>query len=247
MDLSDGENALLEHIRKARKNGATTQPKAEELGVGVEGAYKVQTAMGEGRQVLGYKLGLIGPAKQAQMGVDSPIYGRVYEDMILESPVNLNCIVQPRFEPELAVVLGEDLPPGTSPGSAHQAIGGVFLAVDFLSSIWEDYKFGAADVVADNASGGGFLLGERLLGEPLEGNLRLYHNGRLLTEGPVGDTGNPGERLVWLSETVGGLKAGQIIFLGSPATAQEAAPGTLEVYGPHGSALIADLQDQGGQ
>jgi 2-keto-4-pentenoate hydratase len=243
MNLNHGEDTLLSHIREARENRETTAPKAEELGVGVEGAYKVQAAMGEGREVLGYKLGLIGPAKQAQMGVDSPIYGRIYEDMILKSPVSLSSMVQPRLEPELAVVLGEDLPPDASPGAAHMALGGIFLAIDFLNSVWEDYEFGAADVVADNASGGGFLLGERLLVEPLEGNLRLYHNGRLLTEGPVGDTGNIGERLAWLSKAVGGLEGGQVIFLGSPATAVEATVGTIELHGPRGSVLVADLQD----
>jgi hypothetical protein len=98
-------------------------------------------------------------------------------------------------------------------------------------------------VVADNVSGGGFLLGERLLNEPLEGNLRLYHNGRLLTEGPVGDVGDIEGRLLWLSELVGGLEAGQTIFLGSPAAAQEATPGTVELHGPRGSVLVADLQD----
>lgn len=242
MELSDGENTLLAHIREARENRETTTPRAEELGIGIEGAYKVQAAMGEGRRVSGYKLGLIGPAKQAQMGVASPIYGRVYEGMVLESPVQLGEMVQPQLEPELAVVLGEDLPPNAPPGAASMAVGGAYLAVDFLSSIWEDYKFSAADVVADNASGGGFLMGDRLLGDPLEGNLRLYHNGRLLTEGPIGDTGNIGERLTWLSEAVGGLQAGQIVFLGSPATAQEARPGTIEAYGPRGSVLVADLQ-----
>ncbi len=243
MNLNDDENALLSHIREARKNHEATRPQAEELGVGVEGAYKVQAAMGEGREVLGYKLGFIGAAKQAQMGVDSPIYGRIYEGMILASPVNVSSMVQLRFEPELAVVLGEDLSPEASPGAAHSAIGGIFLAIDFLSSVWENYEFSVADVVADNASGGGFLLGERLLIEPLEGNLRLYHNGRLLTEGPVGDIGNVGERLIWLSRTVGGLKAGQVIFLGSPAAAQEAVAGTIELHGPRGSVLVAELQD----
>ena len=243
MDLSEGENALLSHIREAREKRETMPPQAEALGVGVDGAYKVQAAMGEGREFIGYKLALIGPAKQTQMGVNSPIYGRVYKDMILESPVRLSSMIQPRLEPELAVVLGEDLPPDTSPGTVHLALGGIYLAVDFLSSVWEDYRFSAADVVADNASGGGFLLGERLLSEPLEGDLRLYHNGRLLTEGPIGDIGNIGERLAWLSETVGGLKAGQAIFLGSPAAAQEATVGTIELHGPKDSVLVAELQD----
>src|SRR5215217_8107385 len=241
--MSQCEETLLSHIREAREKRETMPARAKELGVGIEGAYKVQAALGEGREVIGYKMGLIGPAKQAQMGVDAPIYGRVYEGMILATPVQLGSFLQPRLEPELAVVLGEDLPPGSSPGAAHSAIGGIFLAIDFLSSVYEDYEFAAADAVADNVSGGGFLLGERLLIEPLEGNLCLYRNGRLLTEGSVGDTGNIGERLVWLSKAVGGLEAGQTIFLGSPAVAVEAGPGTIELHGPRGSVLVADLQD----
>jgi len=243
VDLNRDENTLLEHIREARENRETTPPKAEELGVDVEGAYRVQAALGEGREAIGYKLGLIKPEGQAQMGVDSPIYGRVYEDMIFESPVPLNSLLQPQLEPELAVVLGESLPSGVSPGAAHAAIGGIYLAIDFLSNVWEDGTPIVADVVANNVAGGGFLLGERLLSEPLEGNLRLYHNGQLLTEGPVGDIGNIGERLVWLSETVGGLEAGQVIFLGTPAAPQEAIAGTIELHGPRDSVLVASLQD----
>ena len=217
MDLNGDENTLLERIKEAREKGETTPPKAEELGVGIDGAYRVQAGLGEGREVVGYKLGLIKAEEQSQMGVDSPIYGRVYEGMILESPVRLSLFLQPKFEPELAVVLGEALPPGTSPGAAHAAIGGIYLGIDFLSNVWEDGTPIVADVVANNVAGGGFLLGERLLGEPLEGDLRLYHNGQLITEGPVGGIGNVGERLVWLSEAAGGLEAGQVIFLGTPA------------------------------
>lgn len=243
MDLNQDENTLLEHIKEARKNRETTPPKAEELRVDIEGAYRVQTALGEGQEVIGYKLGLIKSEGQVQMGVDSPVYGRVYEDMIFESPVPLSSLLQPQLEPELAVVLGESLPPGVSLGAAHAAIGGIYLAIDFLSNMWEDGSPVVADVIANNVAGGKFLLGERLLSEPLEGNLRLYHNGQLLTEGPVGGIGNIGERLVWLSETVGGLEAGQVIFLGTPAAPQEATSGTIELHGPCGSVLVASLQD----
>jgi 2-keto-4-pentenoate hydratase len=243
VNLNQDENALLEHIKEARKNSETTPPKAEELGVDIEGAYRVQAALGEGRDLIGYKLGLIKPEGQAQMGVDSPIHGRVYEDMIFESPVPLSSLLQAQLEPELAVVLGESLPPGVSPGAVYAAIGGIYLAIDFLSNVWEDGAPVVADVISNNVAGGKFLLGERLLSEPLEGNLRLYHNGQLLTEGPVGGIGNIGERLVWLSETVGGLEAGQVIFLGTPAAPQEAVVGTIELHGPRGSVLVADLED----
>ena len=78
MDLKEDESALLERIWEARENRETTPPRAEELGVDIEGAYRVQASLGEGREVIGYKLGLIKPEGQAQMGVDSPIYGRIW-------------------------------------------------------------------------------------------------------------------------------------------------------------------------
>jgi len=117
------------------------------------------------------------------------------------------------------------------------------LGVDFLDSIWEGYRFNIAEVVADNASGGGFLLGKQRLSEPLTGALRLYLNGELLTEGMVEDMGDMGERLSWLSENVGGLQARYVIFLGSPAAAFPARPGSLELYGPQGSVLSARVEE----
>lgn len=39
------------------------------------------------------------------------------------------------------MVLKEDLPPGASVGEAYRAVGGYFLAVDVLDSVWEGYRF----------------------------------------------------------------------------------------------------------
>lgn len=66
MDLNQNETTLLEHIREAREKGETIPPKATELNVGVEGAYRVKATLREGWKILGYKLGLVSPAKQAQ-------------------------------------------------------------------------------------------------------------------------------------------------------------------------------------
>jgi len=54
-----------------------------------------------------------------------------------------------------------------------------------------------------------------------------------------------GERLSWLAEQVGGLKAGYVIFLGSPAAALPARPGMLQLRGPQGSLLIAITEESG--
>ena len=239
--MNEAASALMERVREARAQRRTVEKDGAE--VELASAYRVQQHLGEGRELKGYKLGLISSAKQEQMGLDAPIYGRVYAEMLLESPVQLSRFIQPRMEPELAVVLGDDVFAGTEPGAAYLAIAGTFLAVDFLDSVWGGYSFGIADVVADNASGGGFLLGERLLEGPFSGDLSLYLDGEPVSEGPLAVLENPGERLAWLAGEVGGLCAGQVVFLGSPAAAREARPGTLELRGPHGSILIARIEE----
>lgn len=239
--MNEAANALMQRVREARAERRTVEKDGAE--VDLASAYRIQESLGEGRELKGYKLGLISPAKQEQMGLDAPIYGRVYAEMLLESPVGLARFIQPRMEPELVVVLGKDIPPDAEPEAAYLAIAGTFLAVDFLDSVWGGYSFGIADVVADNASGGGFLLGERLLEAPFSGNLSLYLDGEPIAEGPLAVLENPGERLVWLAGEVGGLVAGQVVFLGSPAAAQEARTGTLELRGPQGSVLVAKIEE----
>ena len=248
MDFSREAAILLTDVGQARTERRTIP--TEPLDVDIGEAYLVQAELGEGRELKGYKLGLLSPDKQAQMGINSPIYGRVYSDMLLESPVKLNRFIQPRLEPEVAVVLDHDVTPDMSPEEARGAVGRAFLGVDFLDSVWEGYNFGISDVVADNASGGGFLLGDQPLSTPFDGELRLYLDGDLLTEGPLEALGDVGKRLSWLageigwiSEDMGVLEAGQVIFLGSPAASLEARPGTLELKGPGDSVLIAELED----
>jgi 2-oxo-3-hexenedioate decarboxylase len=243
VSLNQAEKSLLTRVRDARMSRKTITSQGETVEVDIESAYRIQAALGEHRELKGYKFGLISPTKQMQMGISAPIYGRIYAGMLLESPVHLSQFIQPRIEPELAVVLHTDLPAQVPPEVARLAVGSIFLGVDFLDSIWEGYRFNSAEVVADNASGGGFLLGNRRLSEPLTGRLSLSLNGELLTEGPVGALGDIGERLSWLSEKVGELRAGQVIFLGSPAAAVPARPGRLELRGPQDSVLTAVVEE----
>lgn len=218
---------LLQAIQKARQTQTPLQSQARE--VDLEQAYQIQAQNFAGRVLKGYKLGLVSPAKQKQMGLGQPVYGRISPEMLLEGPVRLGNFIQPRLEPELAVVLNDDLPAGASPGQAMRAAGGFFLGLDILDSVWEGYRFSAVEVVADNTSGGAFLLGHRQMAAPPGGLLRLWLDGQPLGEGPVEALGNPYERLVWLAGAVGGLQAGQVVFLGSPAAAVPARAGVVEV------------------
>lgn len=232
---------LEAEVRRCRAEQATAATRGATRDVSLEEAYAIQRELWGARPLKGYKLGLLSPAKQQQMGINTPIYGRIEPAMLRESPVRLSDFIQPRVEPELAVVLAAAVPAGAPPDAARGAVGGIFLGVDVLDSVWAGYKFSAAEVVADNSSGGAFLLGGRLLEAVPAGELRLFLNGQLLGAGPIDALGDLGERLSWLAAQVGGLIAGQTIFLGSPAAAQPAAPGLLELAGPGGLLLTARL------
>src|SRR5260370_42139921 len=137
MNMDQAEKILLTRVREARTSRKRTAPHAESVGLDLEGAYRIQAASGENRELKGYKFGLISPAKQAQMGISAPIYGRVYSEMLLESPVHLSRFIQPKIEPELAVVLRDDLPTRVLPGAARLAVAGIYLGADCVCSIWE--------------------------------------------------------------------------------------------------------------
>ena len=227
--LAPAERALGEAIRDARRSRRTLESRGEGWGVDLEGAYRVQAWL-RPAPLKGYKLGLVSPAKQAQMGLSAPIWGRLTADMVRDGPVAVHEWLQPRVEPEVAALLARPIPPGAAPAAAWRAIAGFVLCADVLDSVWRGYRFTAAEVVADNASGGAVLLGERLLPpERVGGTLRLYLDGELACEGPVAALGEPAERLAWLASQVGGLEAGQVVALGSPAPSVPLRPGLLEV------------------
>jgi len=69
--LSEPEKKLLEAIREARERRQPLSPLAEKLGVDLAGAYRVQAASLADQPLVGYKLGLVSPAKQRQMGLSS--------------------------------------------------------------------------------------------------------------------------------------------------------------------------------
>lgn len=233
---------LRDQVRRARAERRVVAAPADHDPT-LADAYAIQAELFGDGAPRGYKLGLVSRAKQSQMGIDSPIFGRISDDMLLDAPVDLARFIQPRMEPEVAVVLHDRLAPGCAPTAVASAVGAAFLGIDFLDSVWDGYRFSPAQVVADNSSGGGFLLGERALPYPFSGGLRMLLDGEPVAEGPLGAIGDVPGHLAWLASEVGGLDAGTVVFLGSPAAAVPARPGLLELHGPSHSRLVARLED----
>jgi 2-keto-4-pentenoate hydratase len=234
-------SALRDVVADARRRRITVVATDDATTLGA--AYGIQRALFAGREVAGYKLGLVSPAKRAQMGQDAPVYGHVAPEMVMSgNVVALDTLIQPRFEPEIAVVLRRDVPPGSTAGTVVAAIGATFLAVDILDSVWRDYRFSLPQVVADNTSGGAFVLGECAYDAVPSGQLEVRLDGEVVGNGSLADIGDPIAHLQWLADDVGGLRAGHVIFLGSPTAAVQARQGLVEVDGPDGVSLTVRLE-----
>ena len=142
----------------------------------VDDGYAIQARQVElrtvsGQDVVGFKIGLTSTAMQTQLGVDQPDYGHLLTDMVYAADAGIRTerFLQPRAEPEVALVLGRDLHgPGLSVADLLAATAYVLPAIEIIDSRIADWRIGLVDTIADNASSGGLVLG----GMPTPGGRR---------------------------------------------------------------------------
>jgi len=162
------ESLALELLRCETARQARGPLSAEEWpGLTVADAYRIQDASrrhreSRGERVVGVKMGLTSRAKQKTMNVDEPVVAWVTDAMQLplNQPIQTDRYIHPRVEPELFFRLGAALTgPGVTKEEAAGAIDAVVAGVDVIDSRYHSFAFTLPDVIADNASSAGFILG----------------------------------------------------------------------------------------
>lgn len=203
--------------------------------------YQIQSALvakrvAAGDRVVGHKTGLTSKTKQVQMGVNEGIRGVLLASNILPEPViSVSRFIHPRVEPELGLLLGEDLTgPVVTPAHVYAATKCIFPALEVIDSRYDNFKFTLADVVADNASTAAVLVGPEpapvtsvdlgLMGVVLE------KNGDVVATGAGAAVLNhPFYAVAWLANALLAagqrLKAGDIILAGAITAAFPVEPG----------------------
>jgi 2-keto-4-pentenoate hydratase len=182
--------------------------------------------------VVGYKLGYTSEAMQRQMNVDHPNYGRLYAGTRIADGGRLDTdrLIHPLLEPEIALRLARDIPPGAhSYETVAAAVDAVFPALEVVDTRYEAYAFTAVDNIADNSSAARFILGRphslHALGEIRTTEVALYADGREIAIGAGSDAlGDPLLALLWLTTRFArndtALAAGTIILTGGLTRAQ---------------------------
>ena len=197
----------------------------------------VRQKLEEGHTIVGPKMGITSEAKMKQMNVDNPIYGYVFDYMVVEEgePVSVSDYIHPKIEPEIGFVLNKDLEgPNVTALDVLLATEYVFPAVEIIDSRYENFNFTLPDVVADNTSAAGAIFGT-FLRKPEELELDVVGvtvsiNGEIQALGAgaavLGHPANSVARLAnMLSEKGEKVKAGQPILTGGATAAVVISPG----------------------
>jgi 2-keto-4-pentenoate hydratase len=198
----------------------------------VGSAYAVQQRLtaarvSAGAAVVGRKIGLTSPAVQAQLGVDRPDFGVLFDDMAVEEhqPIPMDRLLQPKIEAELAFMLSRDIAePDPDPDRIRTYVAYAMPALEVVDSRIARWDITFGDTVADNASSGLFVLGASRVPldaiEPAAVEMTMTRGTEVVSRGTgAACLGDPLAALCWLAKTAvamgSPLLAGQVVLSGA--------------------------------
>lgn len=155
-----------------------------------------QRRIAAGERPRGYKIGFTNRDIWQRYGVHAPIWAPVWDSTLsfVDGPdarVSLRGLVQPRLEPEIVFGFARSPRAGMNDAELTACIEWVAHGFEIVQTHFDDWKFEAADTVADFALHGRLLVGPRVpvaafdpLGSELAGlRLELYRDGRCVDSG----------------------------------------------------------------
>jgi 2-oxopent-4-enoate/cis-2-oxohex-4-enoate hydratase len=228
---------LGDELYRALRTGTTLAPLTErEPDITIDDAYHISLHMvnrrleRDGERIVGKKIGVTSAPVQEMLGVFQPDFGFLTDAMAYPDGAEIaiaGTLIQPRAEGEIAFRLKRDLQgPGVTEADVLEATESIIPCFEIVDSRIRDWKIRIEDTVADNASCGVYVLGDREV-DPRDYDLpnlkmQIFKNGELHSEG-LGSAvqGNPLTAVAWLANTLGEFgipfRAGELILSGSLA------------------------------
>ena len=227
----DAAAAALHEVRQRRGQvaplPAAIAPRTEAEGAAVQRALAHRAGAASPG---GFKIGATAKRMQEYLGLSGPAAGFMAVGNLHRSgaTVRFADFIRPGVECELAVRLARDLPPGPcTREQAADAVGELFAGIEIVENRYgELLELGTPTLIADQV-----FHAAAVLGEPGTANWHTLNigtlRGRLIVDGHQRDEGvgadlmgDPMNCLAWLAgscvaEAFGGLKAGQVVMLGS--------------------------------
>lgn len=221
----------------------------------IDDAYEIQSInvkkkLTEKLIITGKKIGLTSKAMQESLGVNSPDFGILFDDMeIKNNLIKKGSILQPRVEGELAFILKNEIKETSTIEEVYNCTEYVVPAIEVVGSRIKDWKLTIVDTIADNASCGMYLLSDKKI-NPKDIDLKkiemtLIKNGKAINSGKGSEVlGDPANAVLWLAKSLGQygvkLNAGDIILSGALSAAIQANSGDKFIcdYGDYGKVSV---------
>lgn len=147
-------------------------PSAVDPSFGLDEGYAVADALrtrriARGERPVGYKIGFTNRGIWARYGVYAPIWGPVWDTTLRHvddghAEVSLRGLVQPRLEPEVAFGFASVPRAGMSEAELAGCLEWVAHSFEVVHTHFDDWRFAAADGVADFALHGRLFVGPRV-------------------------------------------------------------------------------------
>lgn len=209
----------------------------------------LRDATAGGATVLGWKAGLGAPTMRASLDLAAPLVGFLFDTSRVspDATVDVAPWAAPRAEAEVAVRIGSDVPGNASADHTLAAVAELAPAIELvdLSSPPQD----PTEVLAGNIYHRAWLTGPLVA---IDGPLTLHDRSATIT-GPDGTTvlvdalealtGAAGDVLAEVARMAGrigrGLRAGDVVMLGSVVPPHPVAPGDRFAVTLDGGATVA--------
>lgn len=198
---------------------------------------------------LGRKIGFTNREMMARYGVDSPIFGYLYDHTVSYArdgvaALALERLVQPLIEPEIVFRLRYSPPATRDPLALLESIEWLAQGFELVQCHFPDWILGAADAIADAGLHGRYVVGEptaleagtaaSLAGRLESFGIELVRDGDTVAKGSgeraLGSPLNALAHLVGLLQELPGhplLQAGELVTTGTLTTALPVAPGQV--------------------
>lgn len=190
-----------------------------------------------GERVVGRKIGFTNRGIWGEYGVSQPIWGHVWDTMLIDAPdaeaeIAADRFVEPRIEPEVVLGLDGDIDAGMGIDEIAQRIGWVAHGFEIVQSHFPGWRFSVADCIADGGLHGALIVGPRRhlagvdrrgLAKRLSGvALTLFRDGEIMDRGTGANVlDGPIQALSHVAQAIAGqpssdrLAAGEIVTTGT--------------------------------
>lgn len=242
MEHSANLQKIAQELKAVQDHSRQTDPFSSSFkNFGIEDAYIVadlihKMRMEKGESPIGRKIGFTNPEVCSFYGVKEPIWGYVYDSTVFfhkDSSIvyDLSQFTEPKIEPEIIVHFHSSPQAGADLAGILECIDWIAHGFEIVQSHFPDWKFQAADTVADCGLHGMLIIGEpvqvdvlgrRVLSDLESFTISIYCDDKELDQGKGSNAlGNPINAIVHLIDVLSRqpnlpqLKANELVTTGT--------------------------------